>query len=102
MGKMTDLARDRQCELRLDGCLLGNETVVFAHLNGAGMGRKNSVGGFDWGCPACFNCHNIVDGRVPHSYEKGWLDEVHKNATIRFQQTLAREGRIFVVTRKKL
>ena len=102
MSKMTELARDRQCEMRLDGCLPGTDTTVFAHLNkDSGMGQKNRVGGFDWGCPACFNCHNILDGRVVHDYEKEWLELLHLRATIRFQQKLAKEERMFIITRKQ-
>ena len=101
--KMTEFARGRPCEIRLDGCQSGgeNETTVFAHLNGAGMGQKNRVGGFDWGCPACFNCHNILDGRIITNYEKEWLELLHLRATIRFQQKLAKEERMFIITREE-
>jgi hypothetical protein len=100
MSKMTEFARGRPCEIRLDGCLPGTETVVFAHLPSAGIGMKNRVGGFDWGCPACFNCHNILDGRILTNYDKEWLDKLHKDGTIRFQQKLAKEEKIFIITRK--
>ena len=100
--KMTELAKGRPCEIRLDACQSGgeNETTVFAHLNGAGIGLKNRAGGFDWGCPACFNCHNILDGRILTNYDKDWLDTLHKDGTIRFQQKLAKEEKIFIVIRK--
>jgi len=101
--KMTELAKGRPCEIRLDGCQSGgeNKTTVFAHLNkDSGMGQKNRVGGFDWGCPACFNCHNILDGRILTNYDKDWLDTLHKDGTIRFQQKLAKEEKIFIVIRK--
>ncbi len=102
MSKMTEFARGRQCEMRLDGCLPGTDTTVFAHLNkDSGMGQKNRVGGFDWGCPSCFNCHNILDGRIITNYEKEWLELLHLRATIRFQQKLAKEERMFVITREE-
>jgi hypothetical protein len=102
MSKMTELARGRPCEIRLDGCLSGgeNETTVFAHLNGAGIGMKNRVGGFDWGAPLCYHCHSTVDGQISHNYDKEWLELLHLRATFRFQKKLAQEEKIFIITRK--
>ena len=41
--KQTESARGEPCTMRLDMCKGGamNETVVFAHKNGAGMGQKS-------------------------------------------------------------
>ena len=102
---MTEFAKGRPCEMRLDGCLSGgeNETTVFAHLNrDSGMGMKNRVGGFDWGAPACFSCHSQLDGQISNNYDKEWLELLHLRATFRFQKKLAQEEKIFIITRKKL
>ncbi len=99
MSKITQAAKGRVCELRLDGCLPSTETVVFAHLNSdSGMGMKNKIGkgvkAWDWGCPACHNCHSILDGHVLNDYDKEWLELLHLRATFRFQKKLVKEGLI--------
>jgi len=97
MSKITESAKGQVCEMRLDGCLPGTETVVFAHLNrDSGMGMKNRVGkgssAFDWGAPACQHCHQIVDGVVLTNYDREWLELLHLRATIRYQKKLAKDG----------
>ena len=93
MSKMTESARGRVCEMRLDGCVSGTETTVFAHLNrDKGIGLKTKLGEFDWGCPMCHHCHSTVDGQIPHNYDKEWLELLHLRATIRYQKTLFKEG----------
>ena len=97
MSKITESARGRVCEMRLEGCLPGTETVVFAHLNkDSGMGMKNKVGkgssAMDWGCPMCHHCHQIVDGVVLTNYDREWLELLHLRATIRYQKKLAKDG----------
>jgi len=47
--------------IRIPGvCNFNSETTVLAHLNGAGMARKedDSEGAF-----ACYDCHQAVDGK---------------------------------------
>jgi len=97
MSKMTESARGRVCEMRLDGCVSGTETTVFAHLNSdSGMGLKNRVGkgsqAWEVGCPMCHHCHSTVDGQISHNYDKEWLELLHLRATIRYQKTLFKEG----------
>jgi hypothetical protein len=56
-------ARDKVCTLRLDGCLPGNETVVFAHFRGIwalGTSAKPHDG---FGCFACHHCHAIEENK---------------------------------------
>ena len=97
MSKITESARGKVCEMRLEGCLPGTETVVFAHLNkDSGMGMKNKVGkgssAMDWGCPMCQYCHSTTDGSILNNYDKEWLELLHLRATIRYQKKLAKEG----------
>ena len=93
MSKITESVRGRVCEMRLEGCLPGTETVVFAHLNrDKGIGLKNKLGKFDWGAPMCHQCHSTVDGSILNNYDKEWLELIHLRATIRYQKKLAKEG----------
>ena len=61
-SKITQSARGKPCQVRLHGCMPDNETVIFAHMNGGGMARKQSD---LFGMYACLNCHDIYDGRKP-------------------------------------
>lgn len=61
----------RSCSVRLRGCTNARETVVFAHAPSVdkGLGKKSPDW---WGAFACSHCHDILDGRKPHS-EEGFL-----------------------------
>jgi len=93
MSKITKSAQGKPCYLHLDGCQSGgaNETTVFAHLSGAGTGRKDTIKGFHWGMYACMNCHDIIDGRKPHDYEREWLELVQLRAVVRCQRSMVIE-----------
>jgi len=71
--KQTESARGEACTMRLDMCKGGvmNETVVFAHKNGAGMGQKSvDEDGNEVGFYACHYCHSVYDGQTSHPYYK--------------------------------
>ena len=94
MSKITESARGKVCQLRLEGCLPGTETVVFAHLNGAGIGLKNQISGFDFGFFSCLNCHDLYDGRKQANppYDPGFLRSEANEATIRCLKIMLKEG----------
>lgn len=63
-------AKGEECTLRLLGVCCGDSsTVVWAHSNsqahGHGMGLKASD---EYGCYACFACHDALDGRARPSW----------------------------------
>ena len=80
MSKITESARNQPCSLKLDQCNGGvdNETVVFAHKNGAGMGQKYlDEDGNDVGFYACHYCHAVYDRQITHPYYKPeFVDEL--------------------------
>lgn len=91
MSKITESARGQPCTIRLDGCNGGpeNETVVFAHLNGGGMGMKV----LDiHGAYACHNCHDILDGRKKSDLSKEEILLYHLLGMKRTQEILVRKG----------
>jgi len=93
---MTQQARGKPCYLKLDSdCQTGgqNETTVFAHLGISAMGMKDIVRGVDFGCPACFNCHNLIDGRTQSDpqLEKEWMELCHLRGTISYLRLMAKE-----------
>ena len=62
MSKIRNSARGESCTVRIPGvCNHNPETVVFAHVNGAGMGVKASD---LHGAYCCAACHDIADGRA--------------------------------------
>jgi hypothetical protein len=91
MSKLTESSRGEPCQLRLEGCFSGveNNTVVFCHLSGGGMGKKM----MDFqGFYGCFNCHSKYDAREPHNYEKEWLELEGYRAMIRTQIRMVAKG----------
>jgi hypothetical protein len=95
MSKITESARGKQCQLRLEGCLSPNtETTVFAHLNGAGMAMKQRINNFDFGFYSCANCHDLYDGRISLAppIEKEWLELQVLRAVIKTQMIMAKNG----------
>jgi hypothetical protein len=68
-----------------------NETVVFAHLNGAGMGIKSLP---IHGAYLCLNCHDIYDGRkqLDPPIEREFLELEMYRAVINTQRIMTRNG----------
>ena len=58
-SKIRQSAKGEDCLVRAPGICNGNpETVVLAHINGGGIGRKNP----DWqGAYACSACHEWLE-----------------------------------------
>ncbi len=91
MTKLTDSARGEPCLIRLEGCNAGvnNETVVLAHLNGAGLALKAHD---CHGAYACHSCHDILDSRKPSNYDKEWLELIHLRGVIKTQERMIAKG----------
>ena len=86
--KYTKSARGQECQIRLPGCNFDNDTTVFAHLNGAGMGTKHlSI----HGSYACSNCHDIVDGRKKSTVCRDTKID-HLEGVVRTQIIMVRDG----------
>ena len=91
MSKITKSAKGEACTIRFAECYGGpnNETVVLAHLNGGGVGRKC----LDiHGAYACYNCHDILDGRVSSEYSKEEILLRHLLGMKRTQEILVDKG----------
>ena len=93
--KYTRSARGKECQIRIPGVCNGNpDTVVLAHLNGAGMGMKHAN---IHGAYACSACHDAVDGRLETvKYQKIYSQNekklMHLEGVIRTQQIMIKEG----------
>lgn len=90
--KLTDSARNRDCEVRLpDVCNFNPETSCLAHPNGGGMGTKHSdiLGAF-----CCSACHDVLDGRVPSHYGVDYLDLAQRQGNARTINIWLQEGLI--------
>lgn len=87
---LRQLARGRDCQVRIPGVCNGNpETTVLAHLGGGGMGRKRHDLHGAW---CCSSCHDAVDGRVTTGFPREILEVYHLEAVIRTQESLIAEG----------
>ena len=92
MSKLRNLARGRQCQVRVPFCCNGNEeTVVLAHYRMAtlsGMGIKSP----DWcGAWACSDCHRAIDSGSAN-YTRPELNLMHAEGVFRTLAILEREG----------
>lgn len=77
LSKLRKAARGQPCQVMLpDVCISGGEnpTTVLAHLpsfnNGGGMGMKAPD---LLGAHACHACHDVVDNRVPHNFDRDFV-----------------------------
>ena len=93
-SKIRKSAKGEDCLVRAPGICNGNpETVVLAHINGGGMGRKNP----DWQAAyACSACHEWLDGGYNRESTKPFRDLLHLEAVIRTQSALIDKGLITV------
>jgi hypothetical protein len=88
--KITKSAKGKDCQVRVMGiCNGNNETTVFAHLNGGGMGRKHSD---LHGAYACSDCHAWLDGEYVKDSTREQRDYEHLQGVIRTQSILLAEG----------
>lgn len=100
---LTELARDRACEIRVPGGCMPRETTVFCHvrmsdISGAGLKAPDWLGAF-----GCMRCHDIVDGRAG-DWETfpGWRrDLMLLEGTARTLVILINEGVIYVPESEK-
>ena len=82
--------------MKLDKCHGGveNETVVFCHKNGGGMGLKSKdEEGKDVGFFGCSYCHSVYDRQITHPYYKPWfVDELVEYAIKETDKRLVKMG----------
>ena len=91
MSKIRQSAKGQDCQVRLAGiCNRNPDTVVLAHLNGAGMAMKHED---IFGAYACSDCHDAIDGRVP-MLDKEYVRLAHLEAMVRTQKILLTMGLI--------
>jgi hypothetical protein len=90
MSKITKSARGEQCQVRIPWvCNRDPETVVFAHLNGGGMGMKH----LDCeGAYCCSACHDVVDGRVDSRFTRLEIENDFHWGCVRTRAILVEKG----------
>ena len=94
MSKLRKSARGQQCLVRIPGiCNHNSETVVLAHLNGGGMGRKKSDLQASF---CCSDCHDAIDRRTRTSFLVGELELMHRQGVERTQDWWERNNFIKV------
>ena len=96
MSKLTNAARDRECQVRFPGCSCESSTTVLAHYRLAGtcgIGMKPNDFQGAW---ACAYCHDIADGRLraPAQLTREEVRLYHAEAVMRTQAILIKEGKV--------
>ena len=90
MSKITKSARGEECQIRIPGiCNKNQETTVFCHLNGYGMGGKHADLFGSYGCSAC---HDVVDYRTEPGYNRHYVKKCFYEGVFRTQQILIDKG----------
>ena len=91
-------ARGQECQVRVPFfCNGNNETVVLAHLGGAGMGTKSHD---IHGAFACSACHGVIDGQINSTYSREELKLMHLEGIIRTQKIWLEMGSIGILNNK--
>ena len=83
-SKIRKSAKGEDCSLRLGQCS-GNDTVVLAHIGrnkGWGMKCADYMAVY-----ACYNCHDIIDGRAKSHFTK---DELNTEKLRALEETLTK------------
>lgn len=92
MSKLRKSARGRDCQVRIPGqCDWRPDTVVLAHLNGGGMGRKRDD---IHGAFCCASCHDALDGRAKTGFSAQELKLFHMEGVMRTRAIWLEEGLI--------
>jgi len=90
--KITQSARNEECQVRLDlRCNFNPETTIFAQLGGAGMGVKSSD---ILGTYCCSSCHSIIDGHTESHLMAEEVEKMFYEGIFRTQQILLDKGLI--------
>ena len=90
--KITQSANGQECQVRYPGiCNFNNETTVYAHMNGSGMGTKHAD---IFGAYCCSSCHDIADGRAGGSFTPLEAEVYFYEGIFRTQQILLNKGLI--------
>jgi len=93
MSKIRKSAKGADCQVRLPSiCNWNPETTIFAHMGGAGMGRKSSD---LFGAHCCSSCHDVIDFRVnPKIFTQKEVHQMFCDGIFRTQQILLDKGLI--------
>ena len=94
MANLREVARGRECQIRIPGVCNGNpETTVLCHLPSRGMGTKSHDLHGAWGCS---DCHDCVDSRQTNNWSPELIKLWFLEGVIRTQERLIAEGLIDV------
>lgn len=92
---LRNLARDRECQVRLDGVCNGNPaTTVLAHfrmvgISGLGLKSPDLIGAW-----ACSDCHDAIDRRRFTDLDLDYVRYEHLKGVVRTQAKLIELGAI--------
>jgi hypothetical protein len=89
MSAITDLCRGQPCYVGLpDVCNGNSETTVPAHIRRIGISGAGIKAPDIFACPACFNCHDALDGRRYKDLDRDYVQLAHYKALIDWQYEL--------------
>jgi len=90
MSKYTKSAKGQECQVRIPGiCNHNSETVVFAHINGGGMGMKQPD---CEGAYCCSACHDVIDFRRIYGWTPEQIKLAHHEGAMRTRKIMIDAG----------
>jgi hypothetical protein len=93
---ITRSAKGEACTIRLPTICNGNpETTVFSHISGIRFGHGTGQKVNDLlGAYGCSCCHDVVDGRVKHSFDADFVKLAFYEGVFETQLKLIKKGLI--------
>ena len=82
------LAKDKPCMIRLEGCDGGRTTVLCHYRLSPYCGTGIKPDDFVFGAWGCQNCHDIVDGRKKTNHDRTSIRLAHSEAVHRTQMAI--------------
>lgn len=96
MSKITDSAKDKECQVQIPGICNGNsKTVVWAHANSLQFGKGIGMKTHDLlGAYACQRCHDAYDRRIRTQHDREFVEKCFMEGHMKSLKILIEEGLI--------
>lgn len=94
MSKITDSAKDKECQVQIPGICNGNpKTVVWAHAIGLQFGKGAGMKTHDLlGAYACQRCHDAYDRRIRTQHDREFIEKCFMEGHMKSLKILIEEG----------
>ena len=94
MSRITESARDQECQVRIPGVCSGDSsTVVWAHAIGTASGKGIGMKSPDaLGSYACQPCHDAYDRRIRTNHDRQFIEHCFMEGHMKSLKILIDKG----------